>query len=373
MAIMTPPSTHTPQVGSERARTLWHAANQDFLHEGDFQQLELRSDFVPAVSAGCEVFGATVQISPIELVKRHSKEQYGLLTESIYAPARSRIEISYDAAAHLLVLYEDGVRREGETSIDGLPPSRLRNFANKLTFVPAGHSYREWHETSTPLRVTYLYLDPAKLQKPADAGTAYAPRAFFEDPILWATATKLKNLIERNQPESKVYFDALASVLAHELSRSGRELARTFAASRGGLASWQKRAVIGYIEEHLDERVSLVTLARLARLSQHHFCRTFKQSFGIPPQGYLLQRRMEQAKVLLSDRTNSITNIALTLGYAFNSSFTLAFRKITGQTPREFRRNVISEAGPPQRRSKQQQARWRQAEEDSSMTEGGLK
>jgi AraC-like DNA-binding protein len=82
---------------------------------------------------------------------------------------------------------------------------------------------------------------------------------------------------------------------------------------------------------------------------------------------------MEQAKVLLSDRTNSITNIALTLGYAFNSSFTLAFRKITGQTPREFRRNVISEAGPPQRRSKQQQARWRQAEEDSSMTEGGLK
>src|SRR5215471_12514053 len=68
--------------------------------------------------------------------------------------------------------------------------------------------------------------------------------------------------------------------------------------------SWQKRAVIGYIEEHLDERVSLVTLARLARLSQHHFCRAFKQSFGIPPQGHLLQRRMERAKVLLSDRAN---------------------------------------------------------------------
>jgi AraC family transcriptional regulator len=262
------------------------------------------------------------------------------VTESIYAPTRSRIEIRYDAPAHLLVLYEDGVRREGETSIDGLPPSTLRNFANKLTFVPAGHSYREWHEISAAIRMTYLYLSPAKLQKSIGADTEYAPRAFFEDPILWATAAKLKNVVERSQPESNLYFDALASVLAHELSRSGREYARTSPASRGGLASWQKRAVIGYIEEHLDERVFLVTLARLARVSQHHFCRAFKQSFGTPPQGYLLQRRMERAKVLLSDRANSITDVALTLGYAFNSSFTLAFRKITGQTPSEFRRNV---------------------------------
>ena len=292
------------------------------------------------MSAGCDLFDTTVHVSPSDLVKRHCTQRYGIVAESIYAPARSRIEVRYDALAHLLVLYEDGVRHEGETFIDGLAPSRLRHFANKLTFVPAGHAYREWHETSTALRVTYLYLSPAKLQKSIDAETSYAPRAFFEDPILWATATKLKNVIERNQPESKLYFDALASVLAYELSRSGRELARTSPASRGGLASWQKRAVIGYIEEHLDQRVSLVTLARLARLSQHHFCRAFKQSFGIPPQGYLLQRRTERAKVLLSDRANSIKDVALTLGYAFNSSFTLAFRKITGQTPSEFRKNV---------------------------------
>jgi AraC family transcriptional regulator len=335
--MMTPPWPRTLDTSSERARTLRHAANQDLLQDRYFKRSELRSDFAPAVSAGCDLFGTTVQISPIDLVKRHCTERYGIVTESIYAPTRSRIEIRYDAPAHLLVLYEDGVRREGETSIDGLPPSTLRNFANRLTFVPAGHSYREWHDSSTAIRMTYLYLSPTRLQKSIDADTAYAPRAFFEDPILWATATKLKHVIE-SKCESMLYFDALASVLAHELSRSGRELARTSPASRGGLASWQKRAVIGYIEEHLDERVSLITLARLARLSQHHFCRAFKQSFGTPPQGYLLQRRIERAKVLLADRANSITDVALILGYAFNSSFTLAFRKITGQTPSEFRR-----------------------------------
>jgi AraC family transcriptional regulator len=340
VAMMTPASPRTLDTSSDKARTLSHIANQDLLHEGHFKQSELRSDFATAVSAGCDLSGTTVHISPSDLVKRHCTQRYGIVTESIYAPTRSRIEIRYDAPVHLLVLYEDGVRREGETSIDDLAPSRLRNFANKLTFVPAGHFYREWHDTSTAIRMTYLYLSPTKLHKSIDADTAYAPKAFFEDPILWATATKLKHVIESNQCESMIYFDALASVLAHEISRSGRELTRTSPTSRGGLASWQRRAVIGYIEEHLDERVSLITLARLARLSQHHFCRAFKQSFGTPPQGYLLQRRIERAKVLLADRANSITDVALTLGYAFNSSFTLAFRKVTGQTPSEFRRNV---------------------------------
>jgi AraC family transcriptional regulator len=206
--------------------------------------------------------------------------------------------------------------------------------------VPAGHSYREWHETGAATRITYLYLRPAKLQKSIDAETAYAPRAFFEDSVVWATATKLKNAIESNRFESALYLEALASVLAHELSRSSQELAWARGASRGGLATWQKRAVTAYIEEHLNERISLVTLARLARLSQHHFCRAFKQSFGIPPLGYHLQRRIEHGKVLLSDRANSITDVALILGYAFTSSFTLSFHKITGHTPSEFRRNV---------------------------------
>src|SRR5262247_1354902 len=194
------------------------------LHERHFDQSQLRSDFTPALADGCDLVRATVQISPIELVKRHCMERYGIVTESIYAPTRSRIEIRYDAPAHLLVLYEDGVRREGETSIDGLSPSGLRNFANKLTFVPAGHSYREWHEASAAIRMTCIYLSPARVQESIATDTAYGPRAFFEDSIVWATATKLKNVIESNQSESATYFDALASVLAHEISRSGQEL-----------------------------------------------------------------------------------------------------------------------------------------------------
>ena len=332
---MPPPSTRPLDASSERARAPWHVAN-----EGPFGQSELRSDFATELSGGCELLASTVQISPSELVKRRSTERYGMVAESIYAPARTRIEICYDAHVHLLVLYEDGVRRDGESSIDGLPPSTLRHLANKMAFVPAGHAHREWHETSAPLRVTYLYLNPAKLQKSIDTNATYVPRTFFEDPVLWATAGKLKSVIESDQLESMVYFDALANVLAHELSRPGQELARALPATRGGLAGWQKRVVTTYIEDHLEGRLPLVTLAQLARLSECHFCRAFKKSFGIPPHAYHVQRRIERAKELLSDRANSITDVAIILDYSSTSSFTVSFRKITGQTPTEFRRTM---------------------------------
>ena len=134
------------------------------------------------------------------------------------------------------------------------------------------------------------------------------------------------------------YLEALSGVLAHELSRVNDEVGCAPKVNRGGLASWQKRVVVGYIEEHLREPVSLLKLAELARLSQHHFCRAFKQSFGIPPHQYLVQRRMEIAKLLLAGRTNSVTDIALSLGYAQTSSFSSPFRKATGWTPTVYRR-----------------------------------
>jgi AraC family transcriptional regulator len=337
--MTTPPSTLlTPDASSEVSPILWRAAHQDLLLEGPLENSEISLGLATPLVSAAHIFDQTVEISPIDAVKRHSTGRYGIVVESIYAPIGSRIQIHYNGPVHLLVLYEDGARRDGETSIDGLPPSRLRKLTNKLTFVPAGHSYREWHDTSAPMRVTYLYLPPAKLQTFIQADAAYVPKILFEDSILWATVMKLKAALESNNGRT-AYLEALVNVLTHELSCLGEELTRALPPNRGGLASWQIRAVIAYIEEHLNEQISLVTLARLARLSQHHFCRAFKQSFGIPPHGYHLQRRMRQAKVLLSDRATSITEVGLILGYANSSSFSLTFRKITGQTPSQFRRN----------------------------------
>jgi AraC family transcriptional regulator len=141
-------------------------------------------------------------------------------------------------------------------------------------------------------------------------------------------------------PGARLYSEALAIVLLHDLLLQKRDAPRAEAASCGGLAAWQKRKLTSYIEEHLSEPLSLTRLAELARLSPYHFCRAFKQSFGMPPHRYHMSRRIERAKVLLIRRSGSITAIGLDLGFTETSSFSTMFRKATGQTPREYRRSL---------------------------------
>jgi AraC-like DNA-binding protein len=108
--------------------------------------------------------------------------------------------------------------------------------------------------------------------------------------------------------------------------------------ARGGLAPWQQRAVVSYIEEHLVEPISLATLAGLVRPSAFYFCRAFKQSFGMPPHRFHSHRRIEHAKSLLAKSDWSVTRIASMLGFSDTSAFSTAFHKVSGQTPTSYRR-----------------------------------
>jgi len=284
---------------------------------------------------------ATVEIAPPDVVKRRAVTVDGMTIEIVQATRREKIETSFRAPVHMLVVCEQGARSGGDTFVQGLPPSSLRDLKKKLTFVPAGHDYHEWHEPRVLSRVVYFYLDPAKMPILSETGYAeFAPRVHFEDPVLWDTALKLTRLIESANAYNRLYLDALGVVLAHELGRLNPGKPRIQAPIRGGLAAWQQRVVTAYIEEHLSEQISLATLAQLVRLSPYYFCRAFKQSFGIPPHRYHTSRRMEHAKALLAKPTPSVTDIGLTVGFSETSSFTAAFRKATGFTPTGYHRSL---------------------------------
>jgi transcriptional regulator GlxA family with amidase domain len=74
-------------------------------------------------------------------------------------------------------------------------------------------------------------------------------------------------------------------------------------------------------------------LARVSRVSQAHFARSFKQAFGLPPHRYLLTRRIERATALLRDTDLSITEIAFDTGWESLGTFGRTFRDITGESP----------------------------------------
>jgi len=266
-----------------------------------------------------------------------------MAAESIQSNNISKIQYRFCAPMHLLIMHEKGGRRSGETFVEGLPPSTLRNLERKLTLVPADHEYHEWREPHGQSRLMHFYFDPAKINNRSGLGmpgTSVAPRILFEDATLWDTALKLKMLVE-GPAGDPLYFEALGTLLVYELVRFNSGAPKAQPVVRGGLAPWQQRAAIAYIEEHTNERISLATLANLVRLSSpYYFCRLFKQSFGMPPHRYQTRRRMEHAKLLLARRAVSVTDIGLTVGFGSSNAFTTAFRKMTGFTPTEYRRSL---------------------------------
>lgn len=285
----------------------------------------------------------SVEICPADSVKRRTVSWQGMTAEIVQATGCERIEYRSHAAVHLLVLCERGARREGETYVEGLPRSTLRDVTRKLIFVPAGHDYCDWHEPRTTARMVFFFFDPATLPVPAASDgheVCLAPRLFFEDAALFATAQKLTALIEGPVSDDCSYLEALGRVLAHELMRVNQGGTQSKQAVRGGLAAWQQRTATAYIDEHLSDSVPLATLAGLVGLSTYHFCRAFKQSFGVPPHRYHTGLRIERAKALLARPAFSVTDIGLTLGFSETSSFTAAFRKATGLTPTAYHRSL---------------------------------
>jgi AraC family transcriptional regulator len=280
----------------------------------------------------------TVETTPAEIVKRRAVAWRGITAEIVQATRREKVEYRYRAPFHLLAVYDQGVRLDGDTFVEGLPRSVLRDLRNKLTFVPAGHEYQESHDPRILSRIIYFYLDPSVV--PGAANMELAPRLYFEDRTLWDTAIKLAALLESACADHGLYIEALGVVLTHELAPLDLGTACPQKPARGGLAAWQKKIVTAYIEEHLAETISLTQLAQLARLSSFYFCRAFKQSFGIPPHRYHTHRRIEQAKALLASATPSVTEVGIKVGFSETSSFTAAFRKATGLTPRAFQRSL---------------------------------
>ena len=289
-----------------------------------------------------------VQISPSQAVSRRSVAWPGMAGEIVQATQRGRIQFRFCAPVHMLAMYERSVRQEGATLIQGLPQSTLCDCSRKLVFVPAGHEYHDWQEPRTLPRVVFFYLDPARLASSRElsfSSSSFAPRLFFEDRALWDTALKLRTLIERGGSDHRLYVEALGIVLVHELARLDTERGCAVAQVHGGgLAAWQRRKAVDYIEEHLAESISLAALAQLVRLSPNYFCRAFSQSLGMPPQRYHTRQRIERAKTLLAKRGASVTDVGLTVGYSEASAFSAAFRRVSGLTPSSYRRGLDESA-----------------------------
>lgn len=211
---------------------------------------------------------------------------------------------------------------------------------DKLCILPAEH--RSGWVINGSIRLAHLYFSPEQFALGCVTLLDREPRelqlqehTFLDDP---QQARRFRQLIGLNWDEPGERL--LSSSLAHELLghallnqvglRQGLRL-------KGGLAAHQRRLLVEYIDGRLDQPLSLGELAGLCALSEYHFARMFRQSFGLPPHQYVLARRLERARVLLRSSVQPLGEIALACGFASASHFTNRFRQVLGGTPGEYR------------------------------------
>lgn len=141
----------------------------------------------------------------------------------------------------------------------------------------------------------------------------------------------------QNGSPSHLYLDALSTVLATHLLRNYSTSQPLALDASEQLSSQVMTEVAEYIHENLALELSLAALAQVAGMNLYRFARAFKRAIGVSPHQYVLQQRIERAKVLLAHTDFAIHDISYQLGFSSQSHFTTAFRQAIGITPKAFR------------------------------------
>ncbi len=130
---------------------------------------------------------------------------------------------------------------------------------------------------------------------------------------------------------------ALTTLFAAHLVERYTSLGEKPQENRGGLPIRLLRSVENHIAEHLDEEISIETLAKLVGLSPSHFAHAFKATTGMTPLQFVTRERITRAQQMIRETSRSLIEIGLDIGYTSPSHFAQVFRRVVGVTPSAFR------------------------------------
>jgi AraC family transcriptional regulator len=215
-------------------------------------------------------------------------------------------------------------------------------------FIPSGagclcpSGYRQAYRWDRRSQIIYLNLTPELLRLNAIAlletdCVEFIPHFAIQDPLMHQMGLALQAELQSHGSSSRLYAETMANALAiHLLRHYSRQSHRTVNCN-GGLAPHKLRLVTDYISDHLDHELGLNELATMTQLSQHHFCRAFKQATRLSPHQYLIQQRVERAKKLLHQGEMTIAEVAIACGFTHQSHLHRHFKRLTGETPKAWR------------------------------------
>jgi AraC family transcriptional regulator len=195
---------------------------------------------------------------------------------------------------------------------------------------------------SAEVEILLLAINPARLNQLAEemesrGRVELMPRFQFRDELLRQLACSLIAEFEQESSPDRIYVESLAHTLVAHLVRKYSVAGIKPTSARFGLPPQKLALVTDYINAHLDEALSLETIAKVADISPSYFLTLFRQSTGLAPHQYVIKQRIAKAKALLTQTKMPIAQIAYQTGFADQSHLTRLMRRHTGLTPKIFR------------------------------------
>jgi AraC-like DNA-binding protein len=197
----------------------------------------------------------------------------------------------------------------------------------------------------TPIDSLNFYVPRHALDSYADDANArrigelhFTPGIGVSDKILAALGSALMPAFQHSDHVSQLFVDHVTFAIVAHLANALGGMKDQERPPRGGLALWQERRAKEFVDANLDGDMSVMLLARACGLSTKHFSRAFRQSTGLAPHQWLLQRRIDKAKQLLRGAQMPLADVALACGFADQSHFTRVFTRAVGLSPGQWRR-----------------------------------
>jgi AraC family transcriptional regulator len=217
-----------------------------------------------------------------------------------------------------------------------IPPFHASIFdlqAGQIAWVKTAFDYLHFN---VPRQTIDAFTDEHDLSRV----TAIRPTICADDHAIANLTRLILPFLSDPKERSELFLDYFGLLLCSRLVEGYASVASMKETHRGGLAPWQKRRAEELLMCHLGGNLRLERLARECRLSPGHFARAFKVSFGVSVHRWVVDRRIEYGKALLTQSTLALPEIAFRTGFSSQSTFTRAFQQRVGIGPGQWRRNV---------------------------------
>ena len=264
----------------------------------------------------------------------------GFTIESVRIGQACAFDYNWQGRSHYLAVH-DIVLRDGEVSIGDDERAHRADLRDRLTFVPQEARVSGWSALAGDDHgYAALFFDPglaeAEYERPL-VGLSVRPLLYFEDLRLCRTIRRLEALAIAGGDAEPVAAETLGLLAVLQLYPW---LGGAFKHATGQLTLVQQRQLADFVEANIASSISLSELASVVGLSRYHFARSFSRTYGRAPHQHLLLRRISLATSLLATTSLPVGEIALCVGFSSPARLSIAFRRIVGRSPIEFRQSM---------------------------------